>query len=68
MVNLAVRVATTRLACKFDVVGAADYKSVFSFPPARMVFEMRRGCGYFHMETGFKTSLYLHNISMIFYN
>jgi hypothetical protein len=47
-------------------VWATDSKSVFSFSPAHMVFEMRQGYGYFHVKTRLKILIYVHNIVMIF--
>jgi hypothetical protein len=58
--------SSSKLTCKLFKVWATDSKSVFSFSPAHMVFEMRQGYGYFHVKMGLKILIYLYNILMIF--
>jgi len=58
--------SSSKLTRKLVKVWATDSKSVYSFSPTHMVFEVTQGYGYFHVKTGLKILIYVHNILMIF--
>jgi hypothetical protein len=52
--------SSSKQTCKLDKFWAADSKSLFSFSPTRMVFEMWWGVWLFEMGGGAEVWLFLY--------